>query len=230
MPTSEAVCEWIAHEIRGSAGKPVGAGYQATVSLHESPFGKLVVKAARSRGFLSRASVTREQEIYERLENIPGIPKSYGIHPDVGLVLEYIEGRPLREREGDLADREVFFARMLETIDAMHAAGVAHCDLKRKDNTIVGPGETPYLIDFGVACILRDGDGRAKRAWFDLMRQMDYNAWVKLRYGREPKDLPPVVAQRYHPLLLERVARSIRIPWQKLTLRRLRKRWRNARR
>jgi hypothetical protein len=59
---------------------------------------------------------------------------------------------------------------------------------------------------------------------------MDYNAWVKLKYGREPKDLPPEVAQRYHPLLLERVARSIRIPWQKLTLRRLRKRWRKARR
>ena len=27
----------------------------------------------------------------------------------------------------------------------MHAAGVAHGDLKRKDNIIVGPGERPYL-------------------------------------------------------------------------------------
>jgi predicted Ser/Thr protein kinase len=146
---------------------------------------------------------------------------------ETGLVLEYIEGRPLRDLESHLEDRDTFFGRMLETIDAMHAAGVAHCDLKRKDNTIVGPGETPYLVDFGVACILRDGDGRVKRAWFTLMRQMDYNAWVKLKYGRNPVDLPHDVAVRYRPLLLERVARWIRIPWQKLTLRRLRKRWAN---
>jgi len=229
VPAPETISEWITQDLRKSPGKPIGAGYQATVSLHDSPFGSLVVKTARSHGLLRRVSVSREQEIYERLQNIRGIPRSYGIHPGIGLVLEYVAGAPLRERENELADRESFFARMLATIDAMHEAGVAHCDLKRKDNTIVGPQETPYLIDFGVACILRSGDGWVKRTWFALMRQMDYNAWVKLKYGRDPKNLPPEVAQRYRPLLLERVARAIRIPWQKLTLRRLRKRWRKAR-
>ena len=229
MPSPKTIRDWITQEMRHSPGKPIGAGYQATVSLHDSPFGRLVVKSARTRGILRHASVSREHEIYERLANIPGIPRSYGIHPDIGLVLEYVDGAPLREREKDLADRDAFFALMLATIEAMHEAGVAHCDLKRKDNTIVGPHERPYLIDFGVACILRSGDGWAKRTWFALMRQMDFNAWVKLKYGRDPKDLPQEVARRYHPLLLERVARAIRIPWQKLTLRRLRKRRRKAR-
>jgi serine/threonine protein kinase len=109
----------------------------------------------------------------------------------------------------------------------MHAAGVAHCDLKRKDNTLIGTDETPYLIDFGVACILRDGDGWLKRRWFELMCQMDYNAWVKLAFGRNPSQLPTPVAARYNPLWIEKLARWIRVPWQKLTLRKLRKRWRS---
>jgi hypothetical protein len=59
---------------------------------------------------------------------------------------------------------------------------------------------------------------------------MDYNAWTKLKHGRDRLDaLPPDDAARYRPLWLERIARWIRIPWQKLTLRRPRQRWRARR-
>lgn len=224
MGGDERLSDWIARELEVSSGAKLGAGYQATVRLHDSPWGKLVVKSARRGGFFGSSSIAREHEIYQRLSGISGIPRTYGMLADNGLVLEYIAGDSLRDGERRLRDHDRFFDRMLETLDAIHAAGVAHCDLKRKDNTIVGPGETPYLVDFGVACILRDGDGWAKRKWFELMRQMDYNAWVKLRFGRDPSRLPPEVAARYKPLWIERLARWIRIPWQKITFRKLRKR------
>ncbi|HMB73711.1 MAG TPA: phosphotransferase [Gammaproteobacteria bacterium] len=225
MRGEERLIDWIARELDGAAGTTLASGYQATVTLHDSPWGKLAVKRARHRGLFGAASLSREHEIYQRLSGISGIPKTYGKLGNAALVLEYVAGSSLRAARRSLHDQDEFFDRMLQTIDAMHAAGVAHCDLKRKDNTIVGPHETPYLVDFGVACILREGDGWAKRKWFALMRQMDYNAWVKLRFGRDPAQLPPEVAARYSPLWLERVARWIRIPWQKLTLRRLRKKW-----
>jgi hypothetical protein len=64
---------------------------------------------------------------------------------------------------------------------------------------------------------------------------MDLNAWVKLKYGRridpetEPHVLSPEDAARYRPLLLERLARAVRVPWQTITLRRPRQRWRARR-
>ena len=224
MAAHKSVSEALARAISASHGRSLGAGYQATVTLHQGIQGDVVVKTARQRFFGKRA-IAREYQIYERLDGIAGIPKTLGMLGETALVLEYVPGDSLRSHEAGLRDREAFFAAMLGTIEAMHRAGVAHCDLKRKDNTLVGPDDTPFLIDFGVGCILRSGDGWAKRTWFRMMRQMDYNAWVKLRFGRAPEDLPPEVAKRYRPLLLERVARWIRIPWQKLTLRRLRKKW-----
>jgi hypothetical protein len=65
--------------------------------------------------------------------------------------------------------------------------------------------------------------------------QMDLNAWVKLKYGRrvDPDSEPGVLsaedAALYRPLLIERVARAVRVPWQTLTLRRPRQRWRARR-
>ena len=224
MSIHSGLTENMVAAISASPGKSLGAGYQASVSLHDTSLGKLVVKTALRRLF-GRAGIAREFDTYQRLKDIPGIPVAFGMLDDSRLVLQFIEGSSLRHEEARLRDRESFFARMLETIDAMHAAGVAHCDLKRKDNTLVGPNETPYLIDFGVACMSGPGDGWAKRRWFRMMQQMDYNAWVKLRFGRDPKNLPHEVAIRYRPLLLERIARWIRVPWQKLTLRRLRKKW-----
>ena len=117
----------------------------------------------------------------------------------------------------------------------MHAAGVAHGDLKRKDNIIVGPGEQPYLIDFGIA-VRRSATSRLwNRLVFEPLVQMDMNAWVKLKYGRriDPESEPGVIsaadAAIYRPLWIERVARALRVPWQKITLRRARQRWRARR-
>ena len=61
---------------------------------------------------------------------------------------------------------------------------------------------------------------------------MDLNAWVKLKYGRridpeaEPGVLSAADAALYRPLLIERLARALRVPWQTITLRRARQRWR----
>ena len=85
----------------------------------------------------------------------------------------------------------------------MHAAGVVHGDLKRKDNIIVGPGERPYLIDFGVAW-LRSNSTLLNRVWFEPGKQMDYNAWIKLKYQRRTDSLSATDAALYRPLLIER--------------------------
>jgi serine/threonine protein kinase len=217
--------------IRTTDGRRLGSGYQASVHLYTSEAGAVVVKKPhRSRllGWLWRALLAREHRVYVRLRGIPGVPRCYGLH-DGELVLEYIEGPSLRAYEPQIKDRERFFAELLKTLQAMHAAGVAHGDLKRKDNVIVAAGERPYLIDFGIACTR--GDSKlCNRLVFEPVRQMDYNAWIKLKYQRRAAEVSPSDAPYYRPLWIERVARVIRIVWQKVTLRRPRQRWRRRHR
>jgi hypothetical protein len=73
------------------------------------------------------------------------------------------------------------------------------------------------------------------RAWFEHQVQADYNAWIKLKYGRriEPAEASSVLssddAPLYRPLWSEKIARAIRVPWQAITLRRPRQRWRARR-
>jgi predicted Ser/Thr protein kinase len=224
--------ETLRREIAASPGRTLGRGYQASVHLYSAAGRDVVVKKphrSAALGWLWRHLVQREQRVYERLDGIAGIPRSYGLVGGESLALEYFSGPSLRAHEDALTDREAFFARLLATLKAMHAAGVAHGDLKRKDNVIVTADETPYVVDFGIAA-LRAPSGWFNRLVFDTVRQMDYNAWVKLKYRGRGNDLSAADAPLYRPLLIERVARAWRVAWQKATLRRPRQRWRKRRR
>ena len=223
--------------LAASPARELGHGYQATTRLVTTPFGDVVIKAPHG-GVLAglwRFFLRRERAVYAQLGGIAGIPRAYGLVDDDALALEYIAGPSLREQDSRLKDRERFFDRLLDTVKAMHAAGVAHGDLKRKHNVIVGAGEQPYVIDFGIAC-RRDARAGVWNRWlFATVRQMDLNAWLKLKYGRrvdpvaEPDVLSDADAALYRPLLIERLARAVRVPWQTITLRRPRKRWRAGR-
>jgi serine/threonine protein kinase len=227
--------EQLAAAVATAPGRELGSGYQASVRVVSTPAGDIVVKRPHGGvlAMLWRYLLRREHSVYTRLGGIAGIPRAYGLIGGEALALEYITGPSLREHDAALAHRDEFFARLLATVLAMHAVGVAHGDLKRKHNVIVGAGEQPYLIDFGIACLR---DGLFGRLVFTTFRQMDLNAWLKLKYGRRLEDIvePEAVsvedAALYRPLLIERLARAIRVPWQLVTLRRPRQRWRARKR
>jgi predicted Ser/Thr protein kinase len=221
--------EWLRAARQGHSGVLLGSGYQAIVHLYRSPKGAVVVKSPH-RGplaFVGKRALMRENRVYSRLAGVRGVPRCYGLLDGTHLVLEHVAGESLRT-QAELKNRERFFAELLNSIEAMHAAGVAHGDLKRKNNVVVGPGEHPYIIDFGIAR-LRKTDSARGGPVFEWVKQMDYNAWAKLKYRGHMDELSAEDAARYRPLWLERLARWIRVPWQTLTLRRPRQRWRARR-
>lgn len=235
---SAALATELAAAVAAGAGTRLGSGYQACVHLHRTSAGEVVVKTPHRGGpfsWLWRRLLLREHAIYERLAGVPGVPRSFGLVGNDGLALQYIPGPSLRDHEGGIADREAFFGKLRGTLEAMHAAGVAHGDLKRKDNVIVGAGEVPYLIDFGIAVRRSATSTLWNRLVFAPLAQMDLNAWVKLKYGRrlDPESdaalLSSADAALYRPLRIERLARAVRVPWQAITLRRARQRWRARR-
>jgi hypothetical protein len=221
----ERFAAWYA-EAPKKTGIALGRGYQAKTELFQSPAGRFVLKRARGVSLwrlLGEVAIRREYEIYRRIRGVRGVPRCLGLLDDRILVIEYIDGATFRKHEPQLKDWDTFFAKLFETIQGVHAAGVAHGDLNRKDNILVGPGEQPYIVDFGVASFASPVTAFWANAVFRWMRQYDYNAWVKLKNRRQLDDLPAADAALYRPTWMERIARAIRVVWQKLTLRRLRR-------
>ena len=224
--TLESFKSWLS-STPGARGTPLGRGYQATTELFHCPAGELAVKTARGPWpwrCLGETAIRREYAIYRRINGIPGVPRCIGLVDGRMLVLEFVSGGTFRSRERQIQDWDGFFAKLLETIRSIHAAGVAHGDLKRKDNILVGDGERPYIVDFGVATIEKPSSAPWTNLIYRWMRQYDYNAWVKLKYRRRVDALTPPDAALYRPTATERFARAVRVVWQKLTLRRLRRR------
>jgi serine/threonine protein kinase len=216
---AEALRKWL--QIDGPANT-LGSGYQASIYLYQGPAGEFVIKKALGstlRRRFSEASIRREEQVYRRLSGVPGIPRCFGLLDEKCLVLEYISGDSYRKLEYQLRDRERFFSKLLATLNGMHEAGVAHADLKRKDNILVGPMDEPYVIDFGIAIMAYE-----RRSFlFNATRQADLNAWIKHKYQGQMETLSEEDREIYKPMVLEKVARIIRVFWQKLTLRRWRK-------
>ncbi len=213
-------------------GQVLGMGYQSRVYLFDTPWGKVVVKRAHPAPlmrWLGKLAIRHEQRVYERLSNVPGVPRSFGLLDPERLALEHIDGESLHHVQNRLSNPDVFYARLRETIDAMHAAGIAHGDLKRKYNILVSKDERPFVIDFGVARILEPQQSRFARWLYEWCRQTDYNAWIKLKYQRQLEQLSEDDRALFRPLLLERLARAIRIPLRAVTLRKLRKQWKRER-
>ncbi len=210
----------------GGPRKLLGRGYQGAVYLVETPGGPVIVKKAMGRALarvVRRAMLRREYSVYRLLHGIPGIPRCLGLHQDEELVLEFIDGRSLREAQLAPEERERVFAALLDLIQAIHRAGVAHGDLKRKDNILIGPGGRPYVIDFGTAVSAPPRAGIVRRMLFRQLRRTDLNAWVKLKYQRQWVEIAPADRQFFRPTLPERIARVARRAWHAVTFRRRRK-------
>lgn len=222
----QAILDWLNSSDAGAVANP---GYQATIRIYHGPVGDFAIKEPSGswlRAAISRAAIRREADVYRRLQGIPGIPTCFGCLDDRYLVLEHIPGDTLHALQDQLAYREEFFKKLLETLRTMHDAGVAHGDLKRKRNILVGPGERPYVIDFGIAVVSREGRGLL----FDLVRQADHNAWIKHKYRGRKTEIAAEDAALYKPMRSETVMRVLRIAWHAATLRTWRKRRRRLRR
>lgn len=167
-----------------SSGLALGKSNQGEVRRFRGPDYDLAIKTPTGPGplrWLRRRSLMREHQIYRRLSGLDGFAPCHGLFEDRFLVLDYVEGTEFRH--GRIGDPEVFFLELLKIIESMHARGVAHGDLKRKDNLRIAADGRPVILDLGTAVLLHENDGWVKRRLFAFARQIDLNAWVKLKYG-----------------------------------------------
>ena len=215
----DVLLEWITVSLR-ERRNVLGRGYQCHTLLYRGNEQSLVVKAPLGKGFTAyvrRRMLQNEYAVYGRLCGLPGIPVCHGFLKKRFLVLEFIEGVPIGEAR--ITDRDFFFDSLLRQIRNIHRAGVAHGDLKKKDNILVVDGRHPILLDFGVAVIRKSGLVPANRYLYRLFEKFDYNAYVKLKYRKHIDLISAAEREFYQRTVVEKSA-----GWIKRRYRRI-KRW-----
>ena len=174
--------QWIEDSLHSNT-HVLAAGYQGKTLLFDDASPPVVVKAPHGKGlvkYIHTLMLRHEHRVYQQLSGFEGAPECYGLIDNKYLALEYVKGQPIRQKRP--ANDERFFKKLFELVEQMHRLGVAHMDLKKKDNLLVGTDDRPYIIDFGTAIITKSGFHPINAYLFSLARRFDYNAWIKHKY------------------------------------------------
>lgn len=206
----EGLLPWIETSL-ASQSNILATSNQGIVLLFEGGGLKLVVKAAMGKGPVRRARETtlkREYEANLRLKGVEGVPACYGFLKDRYLVTRFIEGTAYRHAKWQ--DRDRWFSDLLAVIQAFHARGVSHGDLKSKTNLIVGVDQKPYVIDFGTTFLKKEGFHPVNNLLFEYGKRLDINAWVKHKYHGRYKDASEEDRELLNYSKLEWLVRKLR--------------------
>jgi hypothetical protein len=181
----------------------------AATGLYEGDRESVVVKIGRRRGllgwpldWLGCLLVRHEADLLTRLGDLDGIPRLMGVVDNCILVHAFIPGHSLRK--GQRVDDD-FFERLANLIHALHRRGIAHVDLEKRQNVLVGDDGRPYLLDFQISWpwplgwMTQTWPGR----WLGRrLQQGDRYHLLKLRRRFRPDQMTP-----------EELAESYRRPW-----------------
>jgi len=156
--------------IERNGHRQVAKDYRACAPFFRLCFGRLLVR--------------REVANYRRLQGVLGVPRLESVVDPYCFLIEWVDGQDCAHiKRGQLSAD--YFELLRRLLDALHVAGVVHCDLKYRDNIMVVGGR-PYLVDF-VAAFTREGSFGPLRRW--LYRQFlrnDEKALAKLKAELAP--------------------------------------------
>jgi serine/threonine protein kinase len=163
---------------------------------------RAVVKDFRGNRFLyrnivGRLLIWREKRAYSRLKGLNGVPL---LHREVGglaLVLEEMQGRSLENLEKETQLSEDFFKKLRNLVKEVHEQGLAHCDLKRASNVLLGTDGRPYLVDWSSAISEREFRFFPLKVIYRRFLLDDFNAITKLQLRHCPEKISPEERKRY---------------------------------
>jgi RIO-like serine/threonine protein kinase len=177
---------------------------------------RAVVKDFSVNGFLfrniaGRFLVWREKKAYQKLKEIKGIPAFYGAIKGPALVMEEVQGKNLHAVHQASGIPQQFYSDLYLLIEAIHNAGLAHCDLKRAPNIIVGDDGRPYIVDWSASISKSEFGVFPLSLIFNRFMRDDLDAIIKLKLKYTPELVSPEEKANYLDRgLFERVIRDIR--------------------
>ncbi len=165
-------------ELLGQGG--MGAVYRATHLLIERPVAVKVLSQRLIADESARERFRREARAAGRLQHTNAVAVTdFGETRDglVYLVMELLEGRPLREvlaRESPLdpARAVSLMMQISAAVEAAHEAGIIHRDLKPGNIFLVQRPDSPYIVkvlDFGIAKLATSDEAGGELRFHDTL-------------------------------------------------------------
>lgn len=153
-------------------------------------------KRALVRWF-GRRQLRRERRALRRLQGIEGIPAFLGTVRPGGLLLQPMPGEAItRWRRRRPEEIEPMLERLAALVDRIHERGVAHLDLRKRDNILVDAAGRPSVIDFNASIAFHPGSIGA-RLLFPWLARLDRAALLKWRSLLLPDRLTPAEKRRH---------------------------------
>lgn len=90
----------------------------------------------------------REVRALRRLRGVEGVPEVVRVLDRRAFAMTLLPGVPYREAALDESHLADYFRRLERLVAEVHAAGVAHCDLRSSSNTLVDERGRPAIVDF----------------------------------------------------------------------------------
>jgi len=162
-----------------------------TIWIVEEKGVRAVVKDYTTSKFLFRNTagrflVWRESKACRKMKNLKGIPSLYRVIDGLALVLEEIPGRNLEELEDRMEIPQAFFDALKDLVAGFHKRGLAHCDLKRAPNTLLGNDGLPYIIDWGASISEKEFGLFPLNLIYRRFLRDDYVAIIKMKLRHTP--------------------------------------------
>jgi RIO-like serine/threonine protein kinase len=164
---------------------------------------RAVVKDFSANGFLfrnivGRFLIWREKKAYRRLRGVKGTPRYYHVIGGLAIVLEEISGRTVEGLELERPLTEDFFEELKEVVESFHERGLAHCDLKRAPNILIGEDTKPYIVDWSSSVSEREFRFFPLNIIYRRFLTDDFNAITKIKLRHMPDKVDPEEKRRYY--------------------------------
>jgi hypothetical protein len=161
-----------------------GGPTKADLRVVDLGHGPLVVKdfARKARWVrrIGQLQISRECRAYAWLGPIPGLARLVGRIDRHALALELIEGEELARSPRRLENGPRHLERLREIVDAMHTRGLAHLDLRGRENVMLDDRDGIHVLDLAAAVWFRPG-GLAHRLFFGWLKLADEAALLKFK-------------------------------------------------
>jgi RIO-like serine/threonine protein kinase len=163
------------------------------------------------RNILGRFLIWRERKAYKKIKGLTGVPALYGSIGGIALIIEEIQGTDIGSREVLKKLEEKFFMDLKNLIDRFHDRGIAHCDLKRAPNIIIGNDGNPYIIDWAASISKSELGFFPLNIIYKKFIRDDLNAITKIKLKWRPEKVSPEEKLLYaYQSRSEKIIRTIR--------------------
>jgi serine/threonine protein kinase len=170
-----------------------------------SPNGRLY------RNIVGRFLVWRERKAYRRLTDLDGVPGFFRSIDGIALILEEIQGQNIEDLEKKKRLHKEFFEELRRLVERIHERGLAHCDLKRAPNILVGYDGKPYIVDWSASIFKTEFKFFPLNLLYKRFLLDDFNAITKIKLRHCPENVTPEEKRHYdHRSRPEKLIRSIR--------------------